>query len=177
MVAAVRMRERMFHRRPEAATPPRVAQASNASKLPSGPRPTSQTSPTSPTSSHSSSTFTPPSFDSMADALGAITIGALKKITEEVNIENPILQCVQIKPMANNNNGQERWRVVFNDTVNFIQGMIAIRKLFVRNLTKRRLTPTQNPTTSSRRERSRRVAFAASRNTKPTMSRTSTSSS
>ncbi|CAK4032170.1 related to single-stranded DNA-binding replication A (RPA), large (70 kD) subunit and related [Lecanosticta acicola] len=63
----------------------------------------------------------------MTDALGAITIGALKSITEGVTIDNPILQCVQIKPMANNNNGQERWRIVFNDTVNFIQGMIAIQ--------------------------------------------------
>ncbi|EME81073.1 uncharacterized protein MYCFIDRAFT_29007 [Pseudocercospora fijiensis CIRAD86] len=61
----------------------------------------------------------------MTDAFNAITHGALRQITEGNPVENPILQCVQIKPMAQGAGGTERWRVVFNDTVNFIQGMLS----------------------------------------------------
>lgn len=63
----------------------------------------------------------------MTDAFNAISHGALKQITEGIAVENPILQCVQIKPMAQGAAGQERWRVVFNDTTNFIQGMLSQR--------------------------------------------------
>lgn len=65
----------------------------------------------------------------MGDAFTAVSHGALRSITEGQNVDSPILQCVQIKPMAQGQNGTERWRVVFNDTVNFIQGMIAQREL------------------------------------------------
>lgn len=63
----------------------------------------------------------------MADAFSAISHGALQRITDGEQVDSPILQCVQIKPMAQAQGGTNRWRVVFNDTVNFIQGMIAIR--------------------------------------------------
>lgn len=85
-----------------------------------------QTSP--PSSPSTSSILTSDSDqDIMADAFDVISHGALQNITQGNNVEGPILQCVQIKPMAQGQNGTERWRVVFNDTVNFIQGMIAQR--------------------------------------------------
>jgi replication factor A1 len=45
-------------------------------------------------------------------------------------IQEPVLQCVQIKPMAAKAGGdsQERYRLIFSDTVNFIQSMLATRK-------------------------------------------------
>ncbi|KJX99397.1 replication factor-a protein 1 [Zymoseptoria brevis] len=62
----------------------------------------------------------------MADAAGVLSAGVLREVTEGQTHENPIVQCVQIKPMsANQATGQERWRVVFNDSINFIQGMLA----------------------------------------------------
>lgn len=42
-------------------------------------------------------------------------------------VENPILQCVQIKAMETKDGGQERYRVVLNDITNFIQSMLATR--------------------------------------------------
>lgn len=63
----------------------------------------------------------------MADAYSAVTSGALRRIFGGEELLEPVLQCVQIKPMASNN-GQERYRVVLNDTQNFIQSMIAQRK-------------------------------------------------
>lgn len=64
----------------------------------------------------------------MADAAGVLSAGVLREVTEGQTHENPIVQCVQIKPMsANQATGQERWRVVFNDSINFIQGMLATR--------------------------------------------------
>ena len=63
----------------------------------------------------------------MADAQGAVSAGALAQINEGTQVETPVLQCVQIKPMASQQ-GQERYRVVMNDSVNFIQCMLAQRK-------------------------------------------------
>ncbi|WPH00458.1 replication factor a protein 1 [Acrodontium crateriforme] len=60
----------------------------------------------------------------MSDPMSALTQGCLRQIAANESVENPILQCVQIKPMASQN-GQERFRVVMNDSVNFIQGMLA----------------------------------------------------
>lgn len=64
----------------------------------------------------------------MANPMQAITTGCLRRVFAGENVENPIVQCVQIKPMQNQSSGTERYRVVFNDTVNFIQSMIAQRK-------------------------------------------------
>ncbi|CAK1366978.1 unnamed protein product [Cercospora beticola] len=63
----------------------------------------------------------------MGDVFTAISHGALKRITDGEIVENPVLQCVQIKPMAQGAGGQDRWRVVFNDTINFIQGMMSMQ--------------------------------------------------
>lgn len=93
--------------------------------------PPNQTS-TSDSSPTSSGTLTDDSqlsaIERMADAYGAVTAGAFRRIFGGEDIPEPVLQCVQIKPMASNN-GQERYRIVLNDTVNFIQSMIAQREL------------------------------------------------
>ncbi|KAK3707033.1 Replication factor A protein 1 [Vermiconidia calcicola] len=78
--------------------------------------------------SSSSGTITPDSQQSelsrMADAANALTQGCLLQISQKNNeVEQPILQCVQIKPM-NSNRDQERYRVVMNDSINFMQGML-----------------------------------------------------
>lgn len=85
---------------------------------------------TSQTSS-SSGTLTPDSQQSelfrMADAANALTQGCLLQISQKNSeVEQPILQCVQIKPM-NSNRDQERYRVVMNDSINFMQGMLTQR--------------------------------------------------
>lgn len=40
----------------------------------------------------------------------------------------PILQCVQVKPLAGQQGAPERFRVVFSDIDNFVQSMLATRK-------------------------------------------------
>ncbi|EMC95917.1 hypothetical protein BAUCODRAFT_71964 [Baudoinia panamericana UAMH 10762] len=60
----------------------------------------------------------------MADPMNVISVGTLAQVARGTLPENPIMQCVQIKPMASTQ-GQERYRVVWNDTTNFIQGMLA----------------------------------------------------
>ncbi|KAK5114489.1 hypothetical protein LTR62_002424 [Meristemomyces frigidus] len=62
-----------------------------------------------------------------SDAQEALSVGSLAQINLNKNVDNPILQCVQIKPMASQQ-GQERYRVVMNDSINFIQCMLAQRK-------------------------------------------------
>lgn len=66
----------------------------------------------------------------MADASAALTKGALARIASEQAVDSPILQCVQIKPMASQSTGADRYRVVMNDSVNFIQGMITQREFY-----------------------------------------------
>ena len=46
------------------------------------------------------------------DAASALTQGALRRISEGEDVVEPIVQCVQIKPMAPGANGQERYRDV-----------------------------------------------------------------
>jgi replication factor A1 len=50
-----------------------------------------------------------------------------------VPVAEPILQCVQIKPMQakTGDTMSERYRVIFNDTENFIQSMLATRRLIL----------------------------------------------
>lgn len=62
----------------------------------------------------------------MEAARNLISVGALTDIANGHPPENPIFQCVQIKPMSSNQ-GNERYRVVMNDTRNFIQGMLGQR--------------------------------------------------
>lgn len=44
-------------------------------------------------------------------------------------IQEPIVQCVQIKPLQPQQNQQERYRAVFSDISNYVQTMLAIREL------------------------------------------------
>lgn len=86
------------------------------------------------TSFLSEGTLTPDSQDSqlarMADAYSALSHGALLQICQgNLSVEQPVLQCVQIKPMNNaNQTGPERWRVVMSDSINFMQGMLGQRE-------------------------------------------------
>ena len=59
--------------------------------------------------------------------MSVISVGALEQVASGDMPDEPILQCVQIKPMASQN-GNERYRVVMNDTKNFIQGMLGQRE-------------------------------------------------
>ena len=78
-----------------------------------------------------SNILTPDSQDSflikMADAMSAVSVGSLSRIAGGEDVVAPVFQCLQIKPMASQN-GQERYRVVMNDTTNFMQGMIGQRE-------------------------------------------------
>lgn len=64
----------------------------------------------------------------MADAISMLTKGCLVQSTlGTLEVDQPIVQCVQVRPM-NNQNGVERWRVVMSDSVNFMQGMLGQRE-------------------------------------------------
>jgi hypothetical protein len=65
-----------------------------------------------------------------ADALRRIDAGCLSDIfTDRVGrVEHPVVQAVQIKPIAGTNGGQERHRVIFNDTKNYVQTMLAVQE-------------------------------------------------
>ncbi len=93
-------------------------------------------SPSSQTSSstlHSQQQLTPNSEENesakMEDAASKVlSVGSLLRITQNSeSSEEPVLQCVQIKPMASAN-GMERFRVVMSDSVNFMQGMLGQRE-------------------------------------------------
>ncbi|KAL9009426.1 MAG: hypothetical protein Q9173_005542 [Seirophora scorigena] len=52
--------------------------------------------------------------------------GCLKAVFEGTNtVHAPVLQCVQVKPLAGAQGGPERFRVVFSDISNFVQSMLA----------------------------------------------------
>ncbi|KAI9686110.1 MAG: Replication factor A protein 1 [Bogoriella megaspora] len=64
------------------------------------------------------------------DPASAITRGALRSIIDAGDgaasvVQDPIVQCLQVKPTPNAQGGPERFRVVFSDINNFIQSMIA----------------------------------------------------
>lgn len=40
----------------------------------------------------------------------------------------PVLQCVQVKPLTGQQGAPERFRVVFSDISNFVQSMLATRE-------------------------------------------------
>ena len=42
-------------------------------------------------------------------------------------VAQPVLQCVQVKPLAGQQGAPERFRVVFSDINNFVQSMLATR--------------------------------------------------
>ncbi|KAE8348590.1 hypothetical protein BDV28DRAFT_143147 [Aspergillus coremiiformis] len=62
-----------------------------------------------------------------SDAASKVSVGALSAIFDETKpqIREPIVQCVQIKPLPPQQNNQERYRAVFSDISNYVQTMIA----------------------------------------------------
>lgn len=87
--------------------------------------------PPNKTSFSSDGTLTPDSqYDDlikMADAMSVMSPGTLAAVGRGEIPENPVMQCVQIKPMASQN-GAERYRIVMNDTEHFIQAMLGQRE-------------------------------------------------
>ena len=65
--------------------------------------------------------------DSQA-AISAVDVGSLQAIFQNTagRVEQPVVQCVQIKPMQQSTGeATERYRVVFSDTKNYVQTMLA----------------------------------------------------
>ncbi|ETN39801.1 uncharacterized protein HMPREF1541_06027 [Cyphellophora europaea CBS 101466] len=62
-----------------------------------------------------------------AQALARIDAGSISAIFDggAAVVQQPIVQCVQIKPIASNTGGAERYRVIFSDSKNYIQTMLA----------------------------------------------------
>ncbi|KAE8321404.1 hypothetical protein BDV39DRAFT_185810 [Aspergillus sergii] len=62
-----------------------------------------------------------------SDAASQISVGALSAIFDETKpqILEPVVQCVQIKPLPPQQNNQERYRAVFSDISNYVQTMLA----------------------------------------------------
>ncbi|KAG9793205.1 Replication factor A protein 1 [Exophiala dermatitidis] len=67
---------------------------------------------------------------SASEALQRIDAGCLADIFEDRpgRVQHPVVQCVQIKPIAAQPGGQERHRVIFSDTKNYIQTMLAVHQ-------------------------------------------------
>lgn len=63
-----------------------------------------------------------------AAALQRIDAGSLRDISEDNpnRVQQPVMQCVQIKPIAATTGGVERNRVILSDTRNYIQSMLAV---------------------------------------------------
>ncbi|KAJ5234479.1 Replication factor A protein 1 [Penicillium citrinum] len=62
-----------------------------------------------------------------ADAASQVTVGALGAIFDDTKpqVHEPIVQCVQIKPLPPQPGHQERYRAVFSDIANYVQTMLA----------------------------------------------------
>lgn len=62
-----------------------------------------------------------------AQALARLDAGSIAAIFDGGGavVEQPVVQCVQIKPIASNPGGAERYRVIFSDSKNYIQTMLA----------------------------------------------------
>ena len=60
-------------------------------------------------------------------AYARIDQGSISAIFDEKpnRVENPVVQCVQIKPIAAQSGNPERYRVVFSDITNYVQTMLA----------------------------------------------------
>ncbi|KKZ61820.1 replication factor A1 [[Emmonsia] crescens] len=63
----------------------------------------------------------------MADPASEITMGALSAIFDDSKpkVSEPIVQCVQVKPLPAQPNSPERFRAVFSDITNYVQTMLA----------------------------------------------------
>ncbi|KAJ5101467.1 Nucleic acid-binding OB-fold-containing protein [Penicillium alfredii] len=62
-----------------------------------------------------------------SDAASQVSVGALSAIFDDnkAQIHDPIVQCVQIKPLPPQPNHPERYRAVFSDIANYVQTMLA----------------------------------------------------
>ncbi|KAK1148283.1 Replication factor A protein 1 [Aspergillus melleus] len=62
-----------------------------------------------------------------SEAASQISVGALSAIFDETKPQfpEPIVQCVQIKPLPPQQNHAERYRAVFSDISNYVQTMLA----------------------------------------------------
>ena len=65
--------------------------------------------------------------NNISAAMGRVDAGSLADIFADKpgRVQHPVVQCVQIKPMAQPSGGAERWRVVFSDSRNYVQTMLA----------------------------------------------------
>ncbi|OKL55649.1 hypothetical protein UA08_09120 [Talaromyces atroroseus] len=73
------------------------------------------------------------------DPASLISVGSLRQVVpispcgifdeSRATESQPIVQCVQIKPLAPQPNGQERYRAVFSDISNYVQTMIATLRM------------------------------------------------
>ncbi|RMD41618.1 hypothetical protein DV735_g3478, partial [Chaetothyriales sp. CBS 134920] len=63
----------------------------------------------------------------LAKAMERIDAGALSDIFENTpgRVEQPVVQCLQVKPIPSQDGGVERFRVVFSDTKNYVLTMLA----------------------------------------------------
>ncbi|EEH16301.1 hypothetical protein PABG_06388 [Paracoccidioides brasiliensis Pb03] len=63
----------------------------------------------------------------MADPASEITMGALSAIFDDSKpkVAEPVVQCVQVKPLPPQPNSPERFRAVFSDISNYVQTMLA----------------------------------------------------
>lgn len=66
----------------------------------------------------------------MADPSSQISRGALSAIFNNAELAmqqygNPVMQCLQVKPMAAQGNTGERYRIVLSDLTNYCQCMLA----------------------------------------------------
>lgn len=59
-----------------------------------------------------------------------LLFSAIFNSSEDPNttVSQPVLQCVQVKPLIGQQGAPERFRVVFSDINNFVQSMLATRK-------------------------------------------------
>ncbi|KAF7719189.1 Replication factor A DNA-binding subunit [Penicillium ucsense] len=62
-----------------------------------------------------------------SDAASQITVGALSAIFDDTKpqVREPIVQCVQVKPLPPQATNPERYRAVFSDIANYVQTMLA----------------------------------------------------
>ncbi|KAL2011853.1 hypothetical protein VTN00DRAFT_4571 [Thermoascus crustaceus] len=62
-----------------------------------------------------------------SEAASHVSVGALSAIFDNTKVaeREPIVQCVQIKPLPPQQNNQERYRAVFSDISNYVQTMLA----------------------------------------------------
>lgn len=68
----------------------------------------------------------------MGDPASMLTLGCLQQMFTdgEAHPQDPIVQCLQIKPMQSQQSGVERYRIVLSDSRNFIQSMLGSRKSY-----------------------------------------------